>query len=96
MTSRAIEFGLNKLGVMAIRENQRKVVEAYLAGKDVLMVAPTGSGKSLVFQISPYVIDNFKHGEQQDVETVLSCHRPIAISNERSRSLFCAKNKSVP
>ena len=67
MTSRAIEFGLNKLGFKSIRENQRKVIEAYLAGSDVLMIAPTGSGKSLTFQISPYVIDNFKHGDQQDV-----------------------------
>ena len=61
---------MNKLGFKSIRENERKVIEAYLAGRDVLMIAPTGSGKSLTFQISPYVIDNFKHGDQQDVRTV--------------------------
>ena len=77
MTSRAIEFGLNKLGFKSIRENQRKVIEAYLAGRDVLMIAPTGSGKSLTFQISPYVIDNFKHGDQQDVRTVCLVIAPL-------------------
>ena len=77
MTSRAIEFGLNKLGFKSIRENQRKVIEAYLAGRDVLMIAPTGSGKSLTFQISPYVIDNFKHGDQQKVRTVCLVIAPL-------------------
>ena len=30
-----------------IRENQKAVVEGYINGRDFLMVAPTGSGKSL-------------------------------------------------
>ena len=51
----SIEYGLRKLGYDKIKDNQRKVVEAYVAGRDVLMVAPTGSGKSLIFQIAPFV-----------------------------------------
>ena len=58
----AINFGLNKLNFENIRENQRNVVEAYLSGRDVLMISPTGSGKSLTFHIAPFAID-FKHGE---------------------------------
>ena len=55
-----------------------------MAGRDVLMIAPTGSGNSLTFQISPYVIDNFKHGDQQDVRTVcLVIYCPVGISHER-------------
>ena len=42
----AINYGLDKLNFEDIRENQRKVVEAYLIGRDVL---PTGSGKVLPF-----------------------------------------------
>ena len=34
----AINFGLNKLNFENIGENQRKVVEAYLSGRDVLMI----------------------------------------------------------
>ena len=58
----AMNFGLNKLNFENIRENQRKVVEAYLSGRDVLMISPTGSGKSLTFCIAPFAIDFFKHG----------------------------------
>ena len=43
-------YGLCKLGYDKIMDNQRRVVEAYVAGRDVLMVAPTGSGKSLIFK----------------------------------------------
>ena len=57
----AINFGLNKLNFENVRENQRKVVEAYLSGRDVLMISPTGSRKSLTFHIAPFLIDFFKH-----------------------------------
>ena len=59
----AINFSLNKLNFEDIIENQSKVVEAYLSGRDVLMTSPTGSGKSLTFHIAPFAIDFFKHGE---------------------------------
>ena len=52
----AISFGLNKLNFENIRENQRKVVEAYLSGRDVL-ISPTGSGKSLTLHIAPFATD---------------------------------------
>ena len=32
----AINYGIAKLGIQVIKENQRQVVEAYLAGRDVL------------------------------------------------------------
>ena len=66
----AINVGLTKLGFKEIRENQRKVVEAYVGGRDVLMVAPTGLGKSLTFHIAPFVLDFYKHGERDLVDTV--------------------------
>ena len=65
----AINFRLNKLNFEDIRENQMKVVEAYLCGRDVLMISPTGSGKSLTFHIASFAIDSFKHGERDDIET---------------------------
>jgi len=66
----AIDTGLRKLGFKEIRENQRKVVEGYVSGRDVLMVAPTGSGKSHTFHIAPFVLDVYQHGGRDVVETV--------------------------
>ena len=67
---KAINAGLTKLGFKEIQENQRKVAEAYVSGRDVLMVAPTGSGKNLTFHIAPFVLDFYKHGERDLVDTV--------------------------
>ena len=67
---KAINTGLTKLGFKVIRENQRKVAEAYVSDRDVLMVAPTGSGKSLTFHIAPFVLEFYKRGERDLVDTV--------------------------
>ena len=66
----ATNAGVAKLGFKEIRENQRRIVEAYVGGRDVLMVVPTDSGKSLTFHISPFVLDFCKHGERDLVDTV--------------------------
>ena len=67
--SDAIKHGMNKLGYQNIRENQRHAVEAYFAGKDVFLCSPTGSGKSFVFEIAPFVLDYKKHGQRNKTES---------------------------
>ena len=79
----AINFGLNKLNFENIRENQRKVVESYLSGRDVLMISPKGSGKSLTFHIAPFAIDFFKHGERDDIQTVCLVIFPLVSMQAR-------------
>ena len=89
----AINFGLNKLNFDDIRKNQRKVVEAYLSGRDVLMISPTGSGKSLTFHIAPFPIDFFKHGKRDDIQTVCLVMFPLVslmndhVSNLREKGI---------
>ena len=52
---KAIDTGKNrKLGFKEITDNQRTVVEGFVSGQDFLMVAPTGSEKSLIFHIAPF------------------------------------------
>ena len=59
------------------------------------MIAPTGSGKSLTFQISPYVIDNFKPGDQQDVQTVCLVIAPLVSLMKDQVSFLCRKQVNV-
>ena len=52
---KAIDTGKNReLGFKEITDNQRTVVEGFVSGQDFLMVAPAGSGKSLIFHIAPF------------------------------------------
>ena len=65
------------LEIQVIKENQRQVVEAYLAGPHVLMFSPTGSGKSLTFHIASFVYDYLKHGEQEKIESICLVFVPL-------------------
>ena len=52
---KAIDTGKNRrLGFKEITDNQRTVVEGFVSGQDFLMVAPAGSGKSLIFHIATF------------------------------------------
>src|SRR5690554_2511301 len=44
-------------GFDSFREGQREVVEGVVAGRDTLVVMPTGSGKSLCFQLPACVME---------------------------------------
>src|SRR5947199_9999416 len=47
-----------RFGFPAFRPGQREACEAALAGRDVLVVMPTGSGKSLCYQLPALVRDD--------------------------------------
>ena len=53
----AVAYRLRKAQHKDVREHQRKVIEGHCSGKDVFLSAPTGSGKSLSFEVAPYVFD---------------------------------------
>src|SRR5215510_7843326 len=53
----AISALTERFGVRAFRPGQREVIEAVLAGKDTLAIMPTGSGKSLTYQLPALVLD---------------------------------------
>jgi len=47
----AMEKAARRLGIPALHPEQRQVLESVLSGRDVLMVLPTGFGKSACYQI---------------------------------------------
>ena len=65
----AINYGIAKLGIQVIKENQRQVVKAYLAGRDVLRFRQLVQAKSLTFHIAPFVYDYVKHGEEEKIKS---------------------------
>jgi ATP-dependent DNA helicase RecQ len=46
-----------RFGLADFRGPQREVIEAVLAGRDVLLTMPTGAGKSLCYQLPAVVLD---------------------------------------
>jgi ATP-dependent DNA helicase RecQ len=46
-----LEGGLRRLGYRAFRAGQREAIETLLCARRLLLVAPTGGGKSLIYQL---------------------------------------------
>ena len=46
-----LQEGLRRLGYRAFRAGQREAIETLLAARRMLLVAPTGGGKSLIYQL---------------------------------------------
>jgi ATP-dependent DNA helicase RecQ len=55
--SNAITSLREHFGFDNFREGQHEVIESILAGKDVIVVMPTGSGKSLCYQLPAMILD---------------------------------------
>src|SRR6204780_2795241 len=54
-----LDAALNQhFGFASFRPGQREAVEAALGGRDVLMVMPTGAGKSLCYQLPALLGDD--------------------------------------
>ena len=49
-----IRTAIAKLNYENVRPNQEAVIKGYLSGQDILFCSPTGSGKSLTFEVAPF------------------------------------------
>ena len=50
----AIKDSMVRLGYSSIRPHQMEVLQKVLSGQDALLIAPTGSGKSFIFEALPF------------------------------------------
>ena len=54
---KAISYACGILGYEKLRDFQKEGVAAVLKDQDVFVAKPTGSGKSLIFQLVPFATD---------------------------------------
>ena len=109
LTDLDLDRGLRRLGYDAFRPGQREAVEALLATGRLLLVAPTGGGKSLAYQlpavllpgttvvISPLValMNDYRAGKQLDLEFVDGVATVAAADAEAFRFFFAAERPVV-
>ena len=67
-----LKEALERLGYSHLRPNQKQVIENYISGKDVLFCSPTGSGKSLTFEVAPYIYKGLSGAHYPCVAIVIS------------------------
>ncbi|XP_062621285.1 uncharacterized protein LOC134282890 [Saccostrea cucullata] len=51
-----IEYAKEKVGIYALKEKQEEALRALFEERDVVCVLPTGYGKSVIFQILPFMV----------------------------------------
>jgi ATP-dependent DNA helicase RecQ len=79
-SSPAIDAALTRLGYAAFRPGQREAIEAILDQRRLLLVAPTGGGKSLTYQLPATLLD----GTTLVVSPLVSLmHDQVAALTER-------------
>ena len=59
----AASSAARRLGYEQLKDEQLKVVVAFLSGKDVFAVLPTGFGKSLCYAVLPYAFEALEERE---------------------------------
>ena len=83
-----LEYGLVKAGYKEARINQRKVIECYTARRDVFFVSPTGSGKSLTFEVAPFVLDKQHNRSGITSHMVLVVSPLVALMRMQTKELI--------
>ena len=70
----ALEYALDKLGKaeLSLKEAQYEALKSVVfQGKDTICILPTGYGKSLIYQLLPYVFDYFSSSEENSSSIIV-------------------------
>ena len=68
----AVEASAYRLGFQHLREEQKEAVVSFVSGKDVLVLLPTGSGKSLCYSLLPWTFDKLRQTPNMSIVVVVS------------------------
>ena len=68
----ACSNALKSFWFQRIQVTQRQALKEIVLGKDVFVILPTGSGKSLIFQTAPLVFDHMEEGSSESIVLVIS------------------------
>ena len=78
---------------LKLKEEQEKVVRAIFEGKDVFVLFPTGFGKSVCFQVLPFVFDIQTRPcwwpEEECCCGGITSHRPDGRPGQECESPWC-------
>ena len=80
----ALSYALQRLGceAMILKPQQWKFVKCMYEGKDVFLWLPTGFGKSICYEVSPFVFD-VKLARMDSVVIVVTNDRPNSEPEEQ-------------
>ena len=71
---RAIAEAVRKLDYSRATDDQANAIREFVAGRDVFVTLPTGSGKSLCYAALPFVFDFLRaQSESPSIVVVLQC-----------------------
>jgi ATP-dependent DNA helicase RecQ len=85
----AILQSVAKLCYPSIRPHQRDILTKMLSGQDCLFVAPTGSGKSLIFEAIPHCLSYIKQrkGEENISSLIIVVSPLISLMKLQAKDL---------
>ena len=66
----AVDYALQKNGYSELLPNQGLIIEQYVKGNDILYCSPTGSGKSLIFEMAPFIFQ-YLENKQRDCTCIV-------------------------
>src|SRR3954462_6328629 len=83
-----------QLGFSSLRDGQEEAVRSVLAGRDTLVIQPTGSGKSAIYQAAGLLID----GATIVVSPLIALRKDQAeaIANQPHSAEAAIVNSSLP
>ena len=57
----SVKHAMEQLHISTLRKHQNKPIDSILDGQDTLVIAPTRSGKSAIFQVPALVMHQEQH-----------------------------------